>query len=219
MATEEPTRSPSAGKRQRAAEQKVPSDSETDTDMTITGLTPEELEKKMYKIKKSLEREIERRRDLQEDVDRHSRKISENKELGMASSKAIHSCFKIMEAEGEHTDNLKVLVIKKRGMTMGAFYAAFGQFQDHFPGNLQVASVSSTGPVWQIMTKAPIYTQGIRDATFTWCSQNSIQAATIRGKSTISGAKERICNGVADAIGKVFAIHREKGKERDRAEW
>ena len=153
-----------------------------------------------------------RRKDLEDDVFTMSRKLADTTSLCNSNTKAIAWVMQVLGAEGEHKDQVRILIVKKRTMTMRQFYGHFNSFQAHFQSNTGTLQITSAGPVWQVEVRSPAATQAIRDSVIAWIQSQSMQVTVIRGKSSISQARERICTGTAEAISSTFGIEKGKGK-------
>jgi len=182
-----------------------------------TGLTPDDIEAKLAKVAADLEQEIGKRRDLRDELERQTERLQETRLQTRNNPLALKQCISILGAGGEHLDSVRILVIKKKGLTMRNFYVAFIPFQNHNQNNHQITSITSAGPIWQIQCRSPIATQGVRDAIWNYCQQNNIEVTVIKGKSNITTAKERIFVGISDSIGKIFRIEKPKGKGKGQS--
>ena len=76
---------------------------------------------RMENMDADLQRERAKRRDIEDDLEKQDRKIGEVTNANHYFKKGLKSVISILANEGEHKDSLRVLVIKKRGMTMRAF--------------------------------------------------------------------------------------------------
>jgi hypothetical protein len=163
-------------------------------------------------LRSDSEQERSRRKDLEDDVFTMNKKLADTTSLCNSNTKAIASVIQVFGAEGEHKDQVRILIIKKRTMTMRQFYGHFNSFQAHFQSNTGTLQITSAGPVWQVEVRSPAATQAVRDSVIAWTQSQSMQVTVIRGKSSISQARERICTGTTEAIASTFGIEKGKGK-------
>jgi hypothetical protein len=85
----------------------------TDEEFDIPDKTTKEIARDMSKLRNDLNREISRRRDLQEEVDLEKKKLSNTLTLVNANSKALQKVLQTLTREGEHNDGNRILIIKK----------------------------------------------------------------------------------------------------------
>ena len=155
-------------------------------------------------MRRDLDKEYSRRKDLEDDLSSASTRLSEIITQTNANTKAISKIVQVLQKDGEHSDSNRILVVKKRQMGMRQFFQHFVNFQNHFVANNGIVKISSAGPIWQIETKGPGFTQAIKDSVMNWTNQQQMQVAVIRGKSNISELRERVCLGGAESIAQVL---------------
>jgi predicted nuclease with TOPRIM domain len=93
------------------------------------------------------EHETSRRRDLRDELETEKQRLSNTITKTDNNTKAIQKAMQVLTSEGEHKDNVRIMVIKKRNMNMRAFFANFVGFQNHLVQNAAVVQISSAGPV------------------------------------------------------------------------
>ena len=174
--------------------------------------TSAEIQTDLKSVRDDLDHEIQKRRQLEDELDIEKVRINEHAAKLNANTQAIQKIIQTMAREGEHNDSNRVLVIKKRQYSMRNFFGNFVEFQNHFMANHGVSKISSAGPIWQIEVKGPGFAQTIKDSVSNWCNQRQMDVAVIRGKSNIAELKERICAGCAESIARLFQIPKGKGK-------
>jgi hypothetical protein len=153
-------------------------------------------------------------RDREEDIERERGRLTEIRQLAFNKNTAIASMLKVLNAEGEHKDMVRVMVVKKRATSMRQFYAAYLQFQTNMSQNPHVVQVTNAGPIWMIETDCPSSTQGVRDQVYNLMNQAGLQTAVLKGKSNITEAKQRICAGAASAVATSCGVAKGKGAPR-----
>ena len=93
----------------------------TDEDFVIPKTTGE-LTVDMQKIRDDLNREIQRRQDLEDELDIEKAKISDNAAKLNANTKAAQKILQVLAREGEHSDSNRALVIKKETISNAQFF-------------------------------------------------------------------------------------------------
>jgi hypothetical protein len=96
--------------------------SEEDITIVLANSDWQNMNMRMDNMEADLQRESSKRRDIEEDVEKQDRKVGDLTNANHYFKKGLKSVISILASEGEHKDSLRVLVIKKRGMTMRAFY-------------------------------------------------------------------------------------------------
>jgi len=140
--------SPEGGRKRAAVEVEIPKTESGDDDFELAGTTLSNLAGLCKQLRNDLEHETSRRRDLRDELENEKLKLASNIMKTDSNTKAIQKSMQVLTSEGEHKDNVRILVIKKRNMNMRAFFANFVGFQNHLVQNAAVVQISSAGPVW-----------------------------------------------------------------------
>jgi hypothetical protein len=85
------------------------------------GLTGHDIEIKLARVVADLDTEISKRRDLRDELERQSERLTETRQHTRNNSSVIKQCISILGSEGQHLDSVRILVIKKKGCTMRNF--------------------------------------------------------------------------------------------------
>jgi len=129
MAEQHQERSDSETAKRKAKEAGFKSKDE-DSDLVIVSQDDwEKMTARVDSLTDSLRHEVSRRRDLQEDMDGANERLSSARVENDYCAKSIGSIISVLGIDGEHKDMVRVIVVKKRGMTMKAFYGHWENFQ------------------------------------------------------------------------------------------
>ena len=102
---------------------------------------------KIASLTDALRHEVSRRRDLEDDLEGYNDRLSSTKTKVEFCSKSIASIISVLGTDGEHKDMVRIIVVKKRGMTMKAFYLQWENFQRFALGGAKMFSLPGRGKV------------------------------------------------------------------------
>jgi hypothetical protein len=111
--------SPQGGRKRSAVE--APKVESGDDEYELAGNTLSHLANLCKQLRNDLEHETSRRRDLRDELENEKLGLSSNIMKTDSNVKAIQKAMQVLSSEGEHKDNVRILVIKKRNMNMGPF--------------------------------------------------------------------------------------------------
>jgi len=185
--------------------------------LQATGGEDRSVLEQLAELKNLVVSEREKRRDTTEDVEKIEDKLRESMQIQNRYSHTMWQIIETQAREAEMRDQLIITVIKKRAVTMREFYSMWSEFQSKFVAEQAVTMVSSTGPAWHLMCKAPDCTKATQDKVRAWFDSKSRgdAIATFRGRSELSKVRERIVQAGKEAVTKTMGIEKGKGKAQE----
>ena len=103
--------SPEGGRKRSAVE--VPKVESGDDDYELAGNTLSNLSNLCKQLRNDLEHETSRRRDLRDELENEKLRLSSTITKTDNNAKAMQKAMQVLTSEGEHKDNVRILVIKK----------------------------------------------------------------------------------------------------------
>ena len=167
----------------------------------------------------TLEREREKRRKLEDEMERLENKF---KDLAARTARNEHTLAKTVSAllnEPEKTDQLVVMCVKKKACKMGEMYGPRGATKDKFetdmlavPGAFQVCTA---GPIWCIKVSCGSRMQAVLDSAKHWEATNLRNSLSIfKGKSQLTQMKESPCRLTYSALMDFRQVGKGEGKSQ-----
>lgn len=162
----------------------------------------EDTEERDY-VKRQLEKEKEKRRDVEDSVDMLRREQAGQRD---DICKTMHVVKKMATAslqDAEKDDGVTVFVIKKKTQNTRGFFEAYKNLQKMVADNNKLVSSANVGPLVTVKVAGPDFVRQALDLIKDWAKREAVEAAIFRGKNSLTQMMELPIRASFNALVKI----------------